>query len=668
MKQIDVEILAIETYNKNLAYLAQQHLDTWTKVKDFSDTLESGEYRAKYDLEYMDTYFDVKLLSNQKYLYASDSHATSRQLTQRVDFSKATYCFDGFSMYNNLENATDKLIDTQKGILGLYPMMSYYLANTQNDDLLNEIDKFIFIGAGLGLHIPLIDEKIKAKHYLIIEDDLELFYLSLFCTPYYKVATKSSLVFCIAQDDNSFIHNFELFLEKEWFTNKYLKYSLFPAHSEHKIKLIQHTLASQDFIVFSYRIAQDKHLRPLEFINNDYSILNLNEHQKDTVFSNKPTLVIAAGPSLDKHSQWLEDNHTKFIIVAVSSTLKYLHKKNIVPDLVVHLDGFDYAINLFNDFNVQEFLKNSLILFGAYAPSKVRKLFTKEQCFFLEENTYYLDGFSSRYASCVGSTALIHTIMFDAKEIYLLGLDFALDSKTGKSHSNMHVTKDQHNLNTKDTLLSSMDSRSNLFPIKGNFDKVVYTNPLFQTSLQSLYFLIPQLKYTSQKIYNLNDGAFIEGTNSMNTSDIQIAIQLDKNLLHSNLKNMFLKMSRQELSKNDIDSFRDRLKYIQKIHKKIYKYKNTVSYKNTDTYLYDLLGVISDILHLNGERETNNVIESYLLYFKYSVAIIYDFLNTQGLKNSKYHMKIIDEIFTKEMMFLCDTYKEAYEKFLVTKC
>jgi len=668
MNEQEVQTLAIETYEKNLNYLTQKHPDTFTKIKALTTALETGEYSAKYDLEYMGTYFDVKLLSSKKYLYASDSNLTSIQLAQRVDFSKETYCFDGFSMYHNIEKAADQLIDTQKGLTGLYPLMTYYLDNIKSGASLKKIDKFLLIGVGLGLHISIIHEKIKAKHYLIIEDDLELFYLSLFCTPYYKVANKSKLVFCIAQDDNNFINDFQLFLNEEWFTNKYLKYSFFPAHSEHKIKLVQHALSSQDFMIFPYRIAQDKHLKPLEFINNNYSVINLSQHQRNTIFSKKPVLVIAAGPSLDKHTQWLQENHQKFIIVAVGSILKYLHKHKIIPDVVVHLDGFDNSLNLFSGFDVQKFLKESFIIFGAYAPTDVRKLFNKEQCFFLEENTFYFNGFSSKHASCVGSTSLIHTVMFDAKEIYLLGLDFALDSKTGKSHSDAHMTKKQQDLNTKDELLQSMDSRKNLFPVKGNFDKTVYTNPLFQTSLQSLYLLLPHLKDDSQKIYNLNFGAYIESTKPISTPEIPNHSILDKNMIHNEIQNMFLNISSKTLSLDDINSLKKRLEYIKTINKYIFKYKKNVSYKSVDKYLYELFGVISDILHLNGKRETNNTIETYLLYFKYAVPIIYDFLNVTELKNEKYHIKNMDRLFVDELFYLCETYKNAYEDFLRIKC
>ncbi len=666
----EIETLAIQTYEKNLAFLKEKYQETFTKIQALNSATQSGQYSEKYSLEYMTTYFDVKLNNTNDYLYADNSIEISKQLSKQVNFRKDSYHFDGFRMHHNIEKIEDELQDTQKGLLGLYPLMSYYLDNHKESDQLKTIKKFIFIGTGLALHLPLIDSIVKAKHYLIIEDDLELFHLSLFCTPYYNFAKETNLTFCIAQNNNIFANTFEQFLEEAWFTNKYLKYSYFPAHSNEKIKHIQNRLASQNFMTFPYRTAIDKHLKPLEFINNDYTIVNLSEHLHETIFSQKPTLVIGAGPSLDKQTSWLRENHSKFIIIAVASTLKYLYENSVTPDLVIHVDGFDNSINLFNSFDSVEFLKDSLLLFGSFVPTNVRELFKKEQCYFLEENTYYFDRFSSRHGACVGSTSLIHSIMFDAKEIYLLGLDYALDSETGASHAHTHVTKEKQNMSTKSELKTTIDSRENLFSVRGNFKQEVYTNPLFYSSIQALYNLLPYLKDTTQKIYNLNDGAYIENSTPLKTEDIQTTTLpiLDKKYIHNEIMNMFSQRSAKSLSNEDVHSLMQRLKYTKKIKSLINKYEKNISYANSDTYLYKLLGIVSDILHLNGSRETDNIVESYFSYFKYAIPIIHDMLNTKGLKNSKHHTKKLDKLFINELKYIENRYESSYEKFLKERC
>ena len=666
----DIETLAIQTYEKNLAFLKEQHQETLTKVQALTSATQSGQYSEKYSLEYMKTYFDVKLNNTNDYLYADDSIEISKQLSKQVNFRKDSYLFDGFRMYHNLEKAEDILKDSQKSLFGLYSMMTYYLDNTKESDELETIENFIFIGTGLALHLPLITSIVNAKSYLIIEDDLELFHLSLFCTPYYDLGKKIDLTFCIAQNENVFTKTFQLFLEEGWTTNKYIKYSYFPAHSDKKIKLIQNVLASQDFMVFPYRAMIDKHLKPLEFINNGYSIVNLSKHFHETIFSQKPTLVIGAGPSLDKNTQWLRENHSKFIIITVASTLKYLYENSVKPDLVIHVDGFDVSFDIFTTFDTVEFLKDSLLLFGSFTHTKVRELFKKEQCYFLEENTYYLDQFSSRHGACVGSTSLIHSIMFDAKEIYLLGLDYAINSKTGASHSSAHATKITQDMSKKSELKRTIDSYENLFSVKGNFTKEVYTNPLFYSSIQALDNLVPYLKDTTQKIYNLNDGAYLQDTYPLKTQEVPTSTLtiLDKKHIHKEIITMFSKSSAQSLSREDVNSLVLRLEYTKKIKVLINKYEKSISYANSETYLYKLLGLVSDILHLNGSRETNNIVESYFAYFKYALPIISDMFNTKGLKNSKYHAKRLDKLLIDELKYIESRYESSYESFIKERC
>ena len=666
----DIETQAIKTYEKNLAFFSDKHKDVLTKIQALNSAIESGQYKEKYSLEYMKTYFDVKENATQSYLYDADSTEISKQLLKQINFDKNNYSFDGFRMYYNIEKIENQLSDIQKSLLGIYPLMSYYIDATRENNQLKKIDKFIFIGIGLGLHIELIHSRIKAKKYCIIEDDLELFHLSLFCTPYYSLSEETDFMFCIAQTKSNFVNTFEHFLQEEWYANKYLKYSYFPAHSDNKIKLIQNVLASQDFMTFPYRAMVDKHLKPLEFINNDYAIVNLSQHLEGTIFSKKPTLVIGAGPSLDKNTQWLKKNHSKFIIVAVSSTLKHFYSINIKPDIVIHLDGFQYAINLFNSFNAAEFLKDSLLLFGSFAPTNVRKLFKKEQCFFLEENTYYFEGFSSRHGACVGSTSLLHALMFDAQETYILGLDYALDTKTGRSHAEAHVNnKEQSDMSKKTDLQTTMDSQI-LFAVKGNFEEEVFTNPLFYSSIQALHNLIPHLKKEGQKIYNLNDGALIETAKPIRANEIQTDSfeVLDKEYIHHEIREMLQKNSKSTLSSADVDSLKLRLENVKKIKSFLHNYSKVASYSNADTYLSNLLDLISKIFHLNGSRETDNIVETYFAYFKYTLPIIDDMLNTKGLKNIKRHMKKIDKILLTELQYIEARYEDVYGEFLEKRC
>ena len=61
--------------------------------------------------------------------------------------------------------------------------------------------KFIFCGVGLGFHIAEIQNKVKSSLIFIMEDNLEIFRLSLFTTNYQSISEQARLFFSIMDDD-----------------------------------------------------------------------------------------------------------------------------------------------------------------------------------------------------------------------------------------------------------------------------------------------------------------------------------------------------------------------------------------------------------------------------------------------------------------------------------
>ena len=56
-------------------------------------------------------------------------------------------------------------------------------------------------------------------------------------------------------------------------------------------------------------------------------------------FSNKPALIISAGPSLANDIEKIKENKDKFITIAVGSVLRTLIKADIIPDFVTFADA-----------------------------------------------------------------------------------------------------------------------------------------------------------------------------------------------------------------------------------------------------------------------------------------------------------------------------------------
>jgi hypothetical protein len=664
-----IEEKAYETYLKNIEYFNKEQKSVAKLLALFDKALNNGDYIPTLDLEYKEGYFDVKNLTTNQYLYGGDSNKLSEKLKNKVDMNRGHQTFEGAPLYNIPDELLRNPPEDFKVVEGVLHIMKYYANNTHSNSNMLTIDKFIVIGTGLGMHLSMIDEKISPKQYMIIEDNLELFKLSLFTTEYYKLAQRADLYFSIADEENVFIQTMNAFLENQFFYNRYIKYVKFPTHTEDKIKQIQNSLITQPYIFFPYKATLFKYMKPLEYMNDGYKLLNVGGNFSNSVFKDKPVLVLAAGPSLIENIEWLKENHHKFIIIAISTILNTLHKHNVKPDIVTQLDGGDTSLKFYENVLEDGFLNDAFMVFGSNIPVKVRAMFKKEQIYYFDEGENYISNYTALTSPCIGSVTLILALLLNAKELYLLGINLAVDQETGQSHSADYMYGYQADTKNKDKLSNVMENTKNLFQVRGNFRETIYTNAIMHASVQSLYRNIPIVKKEYQKVYNLNDGSYITQTIPKNVKEIDTSLyeDIDKTKLALSIQEDLEKNSIIRLSDKDVSSIRLRLADAKETYKQIEEYSHTISYSNKEQYLYDLLGIVSYLLHKQG-NESTNLTAVYLSFFKYSLTIILDFFNTKDLKNAKRHIKMFDKLMQKEMLSIADIYIKGLEEFLNKKC
>ncbi|NCO01978.1 MAG: motility associated factor glycosyltransferase family protein [Epsilonproteobacteria bacterium] len=659
---------AMLTYQKNLAYFAKEQKELSKLLTIFEMALNNGDYKEQFDLEYKEGSFDIKEFATDKYLYSGDSIEISQKLTKLVNYRKDSLIFEGFPIYNFSKMNKERLDESLWTVEGVLPMMQYYLENSNESDSMQKIEKFIFIGVGLGLHIPMVHEKISAKEYLIVEDNLELFRLSLFTTEYYTLAQEATLFFSISDDENIFLRTAGDFLDQTFFNNRYLKYIKFPTHSDNKLKQLQNAVSSQSFIYFSYKAILLKYLKPLEYINDDYNMLNISRTLSSNQLLDKPVLLLAAGPSFQKNLEWIKENQKKFIIFSISAISHTLYKNDITPNFIAHLDGFDRSVKPLDDIPL-EFFKNTIFLFGPNTPKIARQRFSKEQIFYFDEGAGYVEGFGNVSSACIGSTNLILSVILNAKNIYTIGLDLAVNQETGETHASGHLYNTKNDITKKDDLSHTMEQVKNLFPVQGNFQDTIYTNSVLHRSVQSLYFLLPRVKKEDQRIYNLSEGAKIDQTIPLHIEDVVLNSykDIDKTMFFENMKETLLANSVKHLNESDTNAVKERLTSAKEIYKLLQEYSNNVSHSNKEKYLYDLLGIVSNILH-KQDPSYKNITYVYYNFFKFTLAIIVDFFNSKELKNSKRHIKKLDKMIQFEMYAICDLYINSLEEFIKKRC
>jgi hypothetical protein len=657
-----VEEKAVQTYQNNISYIQISHPKLYKKIVDFETALERGFYKERYELEYKDEgYFDVRELSSGKYLYGSDSNDYAKNIAKSIDYKKEDNIFIVFKRFDIDKDVLKELkkskIDSNN-IGGVIEVIDYANRVIPPNSTVKRWDKFVFFGIGLGVQIKEAHKKIKSDFYLLVEDDLELFRLSLFVTDYSELAKSAEIYFSVFDEDAEAKKVMQEFMEDGFMHNHYLKFIHSLHQDESKMRLLHEVIASLEYFVFPYHAYFNKYLRPLEYLKEGYNFLNLRS--ENSPLKSKRVLVLAAGPSLQKNLSWVKANRDKFITIALTSTLSTLEKEGIVPDIITHLDPFvDASLAHLNSIKDKRFFNESIYLIAGQTPLEVAKLFKKDRVFVYENGTEYKRRFETLAAPCVGSMSYLLSVVLGAKEIYLLGLDLALDQETGLTHSSSHAhveSLDTSNVDTK-KIEEIFDFKTSLIKVKGNFRDEVLTTPNFYISIESIYKNSKTHKKEFQKVYNLSDGAYLEDTIPTKIEEITKLKKVDKTELFKEFK----EASSDILNENELKPIENMLTHAQKVKSIIKKHKK-IGYKNSEVYKHALMSLSLDIT-ADRTYEARYLHLILLRYMQYIYPYIFDLLNTKEVKNIPKHIEYIDRVVTKKMTQITDIFIERLELF-----
>lgn len=668
-----IEEQVTKTYLDNIAYLKLNQTALYEKIIALESALDKGYHDAKYELEYKEEgYFDVKERLDGNYLYGNNSQKYAKKSAENINDNKIDDLFETFYHLNftdeHIKHYKETMDISSNGGYGVAPIIQYTNSATTKDMHLKSIEKFIFFGVGLGTHIASIDEKIKAFTYLIVEDDLELFRLSLFTVNYKELSKNSSLFFAIFEEDDSAKSIFRGFLEKNFFHNQYIKFFQMLNVDDKKVKVMHSVIASLDYMVYPYHAYFSQYLRPLEYMKEHHRFLNISGEKELKVLTEKPVLLVAAGPSLKKNIKWLKENQDRFVVVALTATLTTLEKEGITPDVITHVDPFEEgSIPHIENLTSMEFLKDTFCIFGAKSPLALTEKFDKNRVFIFEGNSYYIKEFGSlSLGACVGSTTYALLLALGAREVHLLGLDLALDEKTGATHSDAHAYNSKKDLSKADELEDVFAYKDSVVKVKGNFKDEVFTTALFYSSIVSINNGTLVFKKEKQKVYNFNDGAYFQNTISVKIKDFIVGDLkiLDKADMRQELFENLEQNSIDSFSSDDIiEPIKKRSSHVKSVKNILKRYQSQSTYTSVEAYRRDLGNLVRDVLEAK-ERESVELLMIYYKYFQYILPYIYDMLNTKELKNPKRHIKKIDKLLLVKLLEIAEYYDDVIEAFL----
>ena len=670
----------IVTYLANLAFLSEYDKDLYRRIESLSQEIDSGNYKERFHLEFIKEQgdFDIYDEVNNLYLYDKKAKKFNNQAVNSINFDAKgqfitlePYYYSSHQEYEinefEINNATDSLKMVLNDLRKFVLILNDDLKTVKNRKV-KKINKFIFIGTLLARHIPVIVKKTKANHFFVCESNLEIFRLSLFVFDYtLLVENNSTLVFSIMEDNHFFASKFRMFYQNNNYYNHTLKYFSTNYNVDKYFNGILDGIVSNNPMVFEYqRILKNVVKYSFERVNNR-NIICTKIMDNNSILKNRPVLFVGAGPSFLDNIDWIKRNQDFFIIVAMGATFSKLIDNGIRVDIISSLDpSYEIIEKLqFNDENLSK-INNQIILLSINTHEKIESKFKKDNIFEflimadLHEETELQGGYS------VGDVITTLLLQIGVEDLYLVGIDFALNQETGSTHvegSNSTVNKFDLT-NIKDSLeTNSYNLTTDLFKVKGNFQNEVYTNRLFNMSLFTLSKALIAMEFKDKRIFNLSkNGAFIENTipldknNFVNKYEILDLINLEKDL-----KEAFINKSKKKLSSNDIQYLIEEKKYLDLIEG-ILDEKLNISISSYEDFILLYEDVFSHLIYSN--IKTSFVAPVFKTYFDTMMPYIDYCFNDKDIKKEKEKVLKVREEITKQLKYLIKTYKIFLDKAL----
>lgn len=665
--QIQLQNALTTTFLANLAFLSEYDNKLYHRVDELSRMIGNGTYKEKYALEFImeSGDFDIYDIVNDKYIYKKTPKKINDELVRKIQFDEKNIIYfleakyfnykDKFSLHKENKFSCNSILEffslTQNDMFEYANILNDFLENKEKKRL-KKIEKFIFLGTLLGRHIPRIAQKVDAESYLVLERNIEIFRLSLF-TVDYTILGEKGVVFSIMDNQDEEEKRVFKFLKSSLFGNYMIKFSSTNINIDSYIDTLNTTLhlvnnsSQYTYTRYLYSLMN----RVTSVLGHNYKILLMNKVKENlNYFTNLPVLFIAAGPSLDQNIEWIKEKQNYFYIVTIGAAYKKLLNNNIRVDMISTLDEDIIIEELqFDDNSVSKISENTIILASVKTNEKILNKFNREKLFLYEisvafnKDNIIFEGYS------IGELTLDILLKMNTKNIYLIGLDLALNQDTGMSHSHDSSSiVSKHNLNEEQNK-EIFSLEEGIIKVKGNFIDEVSTLAMFYNSIRALNDILSE-KDTDIKIFNLSEsGAYFHNTIPLNKNEISF-MNLEK-INNNELLDIFNTYSIKELSyESKLVLTKDKENLINFLKKNIHSLKND-NIKNYQEFY-------SKVLDLFFNIEVHNkliivIIQKYLM-----MLLPYLSYHFNNLKIKKENKKIeeIKKIFIKQMEIIIKDY------------
>ncbi|AFS36496.1 6-hydroxymethylpterin diphosphokinase MptE-like protein [Alteromonas macleodii] len=403
--------------------------------------------------------------------------------------------------------------------------------SADEESLPDEVRALLLFGIGAGYKLQELYSNFEIDSLFICEPNRDFFYASLYAIDWNTIFTKANecnkRIYLNIGDDGSNLakdlltqlhaigtHIIESMYFSQGYDNEKLKPAINNLHEE-----LRGIIALGEYFDYSrYDVAHAKWA-----IENGVRIFDKSQQEPlVNELAETPVFIIGNGPSLDTLMPTIVAKKEKAIIISCGTALQALYKNNITPDFHAEIENcratFDWAVRI-GDI---EFLKtvNLISCCGVHPDTiglyKDTFLSMKEGAASTEIIKELLNDFNYpelKFAyPTVANFAINFALSAGFKQLYLLGID--LGFVDDKYHHSQYSGYYENGLE-----LYSYATRANSsLLVRGNFRPYVSTKYEFNLARKVLEKAISA--FPKADVFNLNDGAFIDGALSLSPDEV----------------------------------------------------------------------------------------------------------------------------------------------------
>lgn len=479
---------------------------------------------------------------------------------------------------------------------------------------------FLF-GFGLGYELREMQKNNPRKVYFVVEPDFEIFNCNLMVNDIQPIMKEVNLF--VGNNEKQIIDALNYIIDR--YKSIKIQFVILPPYKVLYKELWEKLVNDLRKMLNGYVVAintnnshQKKWARNyvmnLDYINNTYPLEELRQ-----CFTNKPAIVVGAGPSLEENLETLKKVHNKAVIVAVGSGATVLESNGIKAHVIGAMDGSKAEESLFENlkYNIDDMLfYSSQVHYNVPNLVKGKKFLINQ----IEMDEFLHEKFNWKYIKRYSGPSIANVITYNlsalgCNPIIILGQDMCYSKNKSYAEGAKNFKKfTQDNLENNPGYIKDFNNKGD----------EVYTTPSlisFKYATESIIKNYPDTVYLNGTSHGLKiDGAqnidFNEYYEDVLSNNNDVDLSIDSNDMDKKQCG-----AGEKVKKEFYDELCEIINICEEIVKSIQENKidivnvineNEILLNNIPLYSNVLTGILDFIEYLLPKDYINHTLNKYL--------------------------------------------------------